>query len=65
MPRPTTSSTPKPRTIGTGESSSTSIAPALAAAAVAIVGAPLAAAARIASACGRSPPGGEASCTRA
>ena len=45
---PTTSSTPKPRTIGTGESVSTSIAAALAAAAVAIVGAPTRAAARTA-----------------
>ena len=37
---PATSSSPKPRTIGTGESSSTSIAPMLAIPAVAIVGAP-------------------------
>ena len=37
---PTASNSPKPRTIGTGESPSTSIAPALAIPAVAIVGAP-------------------------
>ena len=42
--RPTTSSTPKPRTIGTGESSSTRIAAELEAPPATIVGAPTVAA---------------------
>ena len=62
---PTTSSSPKPRTVGTGERLSTSSAPAPAAAAAASVGPPEAAARRIATCAGASRgSSARASCTR-